>query len=288
VQQLLIVSVAMALASWPLLADNRAAEGTDTVIVNFIDMRLVLVPAGAFIMGSPKDEPDRGDDELEHRVKITRPYYMGAHLVTQAEYARVMGRNPSWFSRSGAARQKVQGLDTNAFPVESVSRRDAQQFCERLSELDRKTGTAREYRLPTEAEWEFACREAGASTTRFHVGNTLSSTQSNFDGAFPYGEAPRGPSLSRTSRVGSYAPNRLGLHDMHGNVWQWCSDWYDRDYYGRSPDADPQGPDRGRTAVIRGGAWCQSAKECRSAYRGNEEPSFQDGTIGFRVVCVLP
>jgi formylglycine-generating enzyme required for sulfatase activity len=236
-------------------------------------------------MGSPKTEAERGEDEAEHEVEISRPYYMGVYLVTQGEYTQVMGRNPSWFSRAGPARQKVTDLDTSRFPVDNVSWRDAQQFCDRLTDLDRRQGTGRVYRLPTEAEWEYACREAGAAKPAFSFGAQLSSEQANFDGYFPYGGAERGPYLSRTCEVGSYKPNKLGLCDMHGNIWQWCADWYDKGYYASSPARDPQGPTRGTTRVLRGGCWCYNGRDCRSAYRGNEAPSFQDGTIGFRVVC---
>jgi formylglycine-generating enzyme required for sulfatase activity len=196
-----------------------------------------------------------------------------------------MGKNPSWFSPTGSGRAKVKGLDTQRFPVENVSWRDARQFCDKLTEQDRKNGVARTYRLPTEAEWEYACREAGASRTPFCFGRALSSAQANFDGNFPYGGAGRGPYLSRPCPVGSYPPNRLGLYDVHGNIWEWCQDWYDKDYYIKSPEKDPQGPVRGTTRVLRGGCWCYNGRECRAAYRGNEAPGFQDGTIGFRVVC---
>jgi formylglycine-generating enzyme required for sulfatase activity len=280
-----------ALLALPALEEARAGEGRDRdagtgTITNAVGMKLVPVPAGKFTMGSPKSEAERGEDEAQHEVEISRPYHMGAFLVTQEEYAKVMGKNGSWFSRNGSSRQKVQGMDTGRFPVDNVSWRDAQQFCERLSELDRKDGKARTYRLPTEAEWEYAGREAGKASTPFHFGASLGSAQANFDGRFPYGGADRGPYLARPCPVGSYRPNALGLYDVHGNLWQWCRDWYGKDYYKTSPAKDPQGPERGTTRVLRGGCWCYNGRECRSAYRGNEAPSFQDGTIGFRVVCV--
>jgi formylglycine-generating enzyme required for sulfatase activity len=131
---------------------------------------------------------------------------------------------------------------------------------------------------------EYACREAGQSKTAFHFGDKLGSNMANFDGNFPLG-ADKGPNLARTCKVGSYPANKLGLHDMHGNIWQWCADWYRYDYYANSPAKDPSGPERGGSRVIRGGSWCVTAEECRSAYRGNESPGFRDGTIGFRVVC---
>jgi formylglycine-generating enzyme required for sulfatase activity len=265
----------------------HAGDGPDKgTITNSIGMALVRVPAGKFTMGSPRAEASRADDEAEHAVEIARPYYIGAYLVTQEEYQKVVGKNPSWFSRTGPSRARAKDLDTSHFPVENVSWRDAQQFCERLIELDRKGGAARTYRLPTEAEWEYACREAGASKAPFHFGAQLGSGQANFDGNFPYGGADKGPYLARPCKVGSYKPNKLGLYDMHGNIWQWCGDWYGSDYYAKSPERDPCGPERGQTRVIRGGCWCFNARECRSAYRGNESPGFSDGTIGFRVVCV--
>jgi formylglycine-generating enzyme required for sulfatase activity len=264
---------------------TRAGEGTDKAITNSIGMKLALVPAGKFTMGSPKTEADRGDDETEHEVEITKPFLMGVYHVTQEEYAKVVGKNPSWMSSTGSARQKVKGLDTGRFPVDNVKWSDAQQFCDKLSALDAQAGKARRYRLPTEAECEYAAREAGKSKAPFSFGETLNSEQANFDGVFPFGNTNKGPSLSRTSKVGSYKPNNVGLHDMHGNIWQWCADWYGKDYYSKSPKQDPKGPTSGNTRVLRGGGWCQCAKECRSANRSNESPSFSDGTIGFRVVC---
>jgi formylglycine-generating enzyme required for sulfatase activity len=264
---------------------TRAGDDHGKVIANSVGMKLVLVSAGKFTMGSPKTEADRGDDELQHEVEITKAFYIGVSHVTQEEYAKVMGKNPSWISTSGSARQKVKGLDTNRFPVDNVKWSDARQFCEKLTVLENKAGQTKRYRLPTEAEWEYAARDAGKSTTAFCFGETLNSEQANFDGAFPFGKTSKGPSLSRTSKVGSYKPNGTGLYDMHGNIWQWCADWYGRDYYAKSPKQDPQGPSSGNTRVLRGGGWCQNGKDCRSANRSNETPSFSDGTIGFRVVC---
>jgi formylglycine-generating enzyme required for sulfatase activity len=285
----LVVAAPMALLGAVLAGacwqPTHAGDGIPTAISNSIGMKFVLVPAGKFSMGSPRTEADRGDDEAQHEVEMTKPYYLGVFHVTQDEYAKIMGKNPSWMSSSGSARQKVKGQDTGRFPVENVSWSDAQKFCEKLSAVEKKEGKPRRYRLPTEAEWEYAAREGGQSTAPFCFGETLHSEQANFDGTFPFGKTSKGPSLQRTSKVGSYKPNRLGLYDMHGNVWQWCADWYGKDYYARSPKQDPQGPSSGNTRVLRGGGWCQNGKECRSANRSNEAPSFSDGTIGFRVVC---
>jgi formylglycine-generating enzyme required for sulfatase activity len=282
----LLLLPALTLLALPGL-DTASAEDAPGSITSSTGMKLVRVPAGKFIMGSPKGEPGRSDDEGEHPVEITRPFWMGAYPVTQDEYARVMGKNPSWFSPRGPARGKLKERTTGSFPVDNVSWDDARRFCDRLTELDRRDGRAGRYRLPTEAEWEHACREAGASRTAFCCADSLGADRANFDGNFPLG-ADRGPYLRRTCKVGSYPANKLGLFDMHGNIWQWCADWYGRDYYAKATAKDPQGPPRGSSRVIRGGSWCVRARECRSAYRGNESPGFRDGTIGFRVVYEIP
>jgi formylglycine-generating enzyme required for sulfatase activity len=267
---------------------RQAPEELPRTITNSIGMKLVLVPAGKFTMGSPESEKDRSKNETEHEVEITRPYYMSAYLVTQEEYEKVMDKRPSWFSSTGGGQHKVKGLDTSRFPVEQVSWYDAQEFCKKLMALERKKGEAREYRLPTEAEWEYACREAGKSTTPFYFGAALSSEQANFNGYFPYGGADKGPYLGRTSKVGSYKGNKLGLYDMHGNVRQWCSDWYDKDYHANSPIKDPQGTQKGAFRVLRGGSWGGSARYCRAAFRVSSEPADRRINYGFRVVCAVP
>ncbi len=176
-------------------------------ITNSIGMKLVLIPAGKFMMGSPKDEKDRGDDEEQHEVSITKPFYLGVYLVTQAEYEKVMGNNPSWFSAKGDGKDKVKDIDTSLFPVEMVYWNNAIAFCKKLSELPEEKKAGRVYRLPTEAEWEYACR-AGTKTV-FHYGDSLSSKQANFDGRFPYGQVEEGPHLGRTTKVGSVCAERL-------------------------------------------------------------------------------
>ena len=192
-------------------------------------------------------------NEEQHEVSITKPFYLGVYVVTQAEYEKVMGNNPSWFSAKGDGKDKVKDMDTGQFPVEKVSWDDAVAFCKKLSELPEEKKAGRVYRLPTEAEWEYACR-AGTKTA-FHYGDSLSSKQANFNGNFPYGGADKGPYLGRTAKVGSYAANAFGLYDMHGNVWEWCQDWYDENYYKNSPKEDPPGPAQGLHRVVRGGGW---------------------------------
>jgi formylglycine-generating enzyme required for sulfatase activity len=242
-------------------------------VTNSIGMKLVLIPAGKFTMGSPKDEKDRSEDEgPQHEVEITRPFYLSVHEVTQAEYEKVMGTNPSSFSATGDGKNKVEGQDMSRFPVEEVSWNDAVEFCKKL--LPEEKRNERVYRLPTEAEWEYACR-GGASLQPFHYGDSLSSTQANFHS-----------NLGRTTRVGSYEANAFGLYDMHGNVWEWCADWYDTNYYKHSPRKDPKGPATGTRRVLRGGSWGYNGGNCRSAYRGNYDPGYRSVGSGFRVVLV--
>ena len=269
-------------------------------------MKLVLIPAGKFMMGSPKDKKDPSDDEEQHEVEITKPFYMGVYDVTQTEYEKVMGKNPSWFSATGGGKDRVQGMetsrfpvmargtgrvahrvqgmDTSRFPVETVSWDDAVEFCRKLSELLEEKGAGRVYRLPTEAEWEYACR--AGTTTVFHFGNSLSSEQANFDGNYPYGGVGKGKSLQRTTTVGSYKPNAFGLYDMHGNVWQWCADWYGSDYNGSSPKQNPTGPETASGRVLRGGGWFNGGGYCRSANRRCSGPGDRSNDFGFRMAAV--
>jgi formylglycine-generating enzyme required for sulfatase activity len=181
-------------------------------VTNSIAMKLVLIPAGKFTMGSPEGEKERSADEgPQHQVEISRPFYLGVYEVTQAEYERVMGTNPSFFSPTGDGRYWVKDQDTSKFPVESVSWNDAVEFCKQLSELPEEKQNGRVYRLPTEAEWEYACRAGAASSKPFSFGDSLSSTQANFKGNYPYGGAEKGPDLERTTRVGSYSGEALAL-----------------------------------------------------------------------------
>jgi uncharacterized protein (TIGR02996 family) len=254
-------------------------------LVNSLGMELALIPAGAFGMGSPAREALRDSDEgPRHQVRISRPFYLGVCPVTQAQWRRVMGNNPSYFCRTGGGRDAVQGMRTNDFPVESVTWSAATAFLKKLTARARERRAGRTYRLPTEAEWEYACR--AGTTTIFAFGNTLSSTQANFDGSQPYGDAPTGPNLQRTTPVGQYPPNGFGLKDMHGNVWEWCSDWSEDDYYASSPRRDPTGPAGPSTArALRGGCWVDGGWACRSAYRGRRPPGDRRIGLGLRVAC---
>lgn len=264
-----------------LLVAVAAQPAPEKVITNSIDMKLTLIPAGKFVMGSPAGESERDAEEVQHEVTITKPFYMGVHEVTQAQFQKLMGKNNSHH----------KGPD---LPAEQVRFPEAEIFCKRLSELEAERKAGRVYRLPTEAEWEYACR--GGTTTTFHVGNTLSAEQANFNGNYPFGDAAKGANLQKTAKVGSYPPNAWGLYDMHGNVSEWCSDFYDPDYYKTSPKADPKGPAKGVMAtgfannffmVVRGGNWLDEGRALRSAYRYRFQSSEPYRLVGFRVVCVV-
>jgi formylglycine-generating enzyme required for sulfatase activity len=224
-------------------------------------MKLVLIPSGKFMMGSPKGEKDRSDNEgPQHEVTLSKPFYMGVYTVTQEQYEQMMGKNPSDFK--GA---------TN--PVELVSWDGAVEFCKKLSD---KTG--KKVRLPTEAEWEYACR--AGSKTRFSYGD-----DNDYANLGDYAWYTKN-SDNKTHPVGQKKPNEWGLYDMHGNVWQWCSDWY-ADSYANAGKTDPSGPASGSTRVLRGGCWNFTPLYCRSAYRVRLAPGYRYLSIGFRVVVDL-
>ena len=259
----------------------REKQSMEVDLGGGIKMKLVRIEPGKFMMGSPKTEQGRSFYEGQHEVEITKPFYMGVYTVTQAEYEKLMGKNPSPFSPNGEDKDKVAGMDTARFPVERVSWQDAMEFCRNLSKKEGKT-----FDLPTEAEWEYACRAGSKSV--FHYGTTLSSKQANFNGQLRYPGSAEGPHLKRTTAVGSYEANAFGLYDMHGNVWQWCKDCYKQDYYGESPGRDPQGAVSGENRVLRGGYWNSSASQCRSANRGAGQHESRFGNFGFRVVMRIP
>jgi formylglycine-generating enzyme required for sulfatase activity len=230
-------------------------------ITNSLGMKLSLIQAGRFTMGSPENELGRRPVEVQHEVTLTRSYYMGTTEVTQGQWKTMMGDNPSF----------VEGDD---HPVETIPWAKAVEFCRKLSE---KEGAR--YRLPTEAEWEYACR--AGTTTPFHTGPTISTNEANYNGQRSYGDGAKGIFRDETTAVASFAPNAWGLHDMHGNVWEWCADWYAE--YPTGAVSDPTGPAEGKTRVVRGGCWVTAPAVCRSASRGDTEPVSWNFHFGFRV-----
>ena len=230
-------------------------------------------------MGSPRDEEGRSDSESpQHRVTVP-PFFMGKFPVTQSQYEAVMGETPSHFKEDGAHR-----------PVENVSWNDAIAFCEKLSQKTKRT-----YRLPSEAEWEYACR--AKTTAPFHFGETISTDLANYRGTdwkiggttYPgnYGSGSKGKYREETTSVGQFPPNAFGLFDMHGNVWEWCADHWHSNYQGAPTNGNAwiAGGDSNRR-LLRGGSWGNNPRYCRSAYRYRLTPIFCNGNLGFRVVWV--
>ena len=248
----------------------------------------VKIPAGTFVVGSPRTEKERSDFEGPHVVTLTKDFYMSKYEVTQREYLAVMGNNPSHFTTNDFGGKAIT-LDLNR-PVEQVSWNDATTYCARVTASEFAEGRLAAgwvYRLPTEAEWEFACR--GGTTTVFHYGNDLRSGMANFNGRVEYVGGTgsvnnsKGIYLDRTTAVGSYAPNAFGLYDMHGNVWEWCLDWNGE--YPVGYVSDPRGSAGGLERVFRGGCWFNGARYCRSAFRNDGRiPGDRSLSIGFRPV----
>jgi formylglycine-generating enzyme required for sulfatase activity len=214
------------------------------------------------MMGSPQDEKERKADETQHKVTLTKGFYLGVYPVTQDQWRAVMGNNPSQFKGE------------KNVPVEMVSWEDCQAFIKKLREEGKKP-----YRLPTEAEWEYACR--AGTTTPFYFGETISTDQANYDGNYTYGNGQKGVYRQKTTPVTSFPANALGLYDMHGNVWEWCQDRYGD--YPQNAVVDPQGPDVGEYRVLRGGSWSIHPLFCRSASRNRFEPGRHNHNVGFRL-----
>ena len=226
-----------------------------------IKLELVLVPAGRFKMGSPTDEKGRDDNETLHWVAITRPFYIGKYKMTQEQWEKVMGANPSNFK--GAKN-----------PVENVSWDGCQGFLKKLNGMGVEEG---QFRLPTEAQWEWACR--AGTRTRFCSGDADESLPD-----YAWFDANSG---NTTHPVGEKKPNAWGLFDMHGNTWEWCGDWYGESGGGWVPQHDPAGPATGSDRVLRGGSWNHSPGRCRSAFRHRVNSAYWNGGgVDLRVVLV--
>lgn len=240
-----------------------------------IILEMVAIPEGSFVMGSPDAEAGRSNDEGPQRTVNIAPFFMGRYQVTQLQWCAVAGLPkvkidlkvyPSYFKGAN-------------LPVERVSWHDAIEFCARLSQL-----TGCNYRLPSEAEWEYACR--AETTTPFYFGDTITTDLVNYNGNFPYDRAPKGIYRQKTTAVGSFPPNSFGLYDMHGNVWEWCQDVWHDNYQGAPTDGSAWESDgQGKKRLLRGGLWSGISSECRSAFRGIYAPDFNGNFDGFRVAC---
>jgi formylglycine-generating enzyme len=246
----------------PVNLSTSAVEGKPFAIAD-LSMDMLWVKPGTFEMGSPNTEVGRGKNETRHTVTLTEGYWLGKHEVTQSQWGKVMGSNPS----------RYKGGDR---PVETVSWTEVTSFCAKLTASERAAGrlpAGMTYQLPTEAQWEYACR-AGTKTA-FSFGDELTAKDANYayDGF--------GTGLQRTSDVGEYPANGWGFHDMHGNVWEWCQDWYGD--YPRGAVRDPVGPAVGSTRVRRGGSWNSTAIHARSANRSRVVPAAGGFSLGFRL-----
>lgn len=250
-------------------------------------IKLCWCPPGTFTMGSPASEPAHRDDEKQVEVTLTKGFWMAKYETTQGEWKRVVSKLP------GKPTEELPEGDD--LPVGDVNFAAAEDFCRRLTELGLKDGTLEkgwEFRLPTEAQWEYACRAGTTTATSF--GDKLSTKQANFKNQ-PYNGAEEGPSIGKAVKVGSYPPNAWGLHDMHGNTFEWCRDWYHRKLPGGvDPDlyaakATATRSEHGDVSRSRrGGCWSDDGWPCRSAFRLRFEPERRFDHIGFRVVVVAP
>jgi formylglycine-generating enzyme required for sulfatase activity len=273
---------------WEIQRSQGAAWQFVETLGNGVELEMVSIPGGTFMMGSPDDEPESYDDEKpRHEVNVP-PFYMGKYPVTQKQWQAVatlpqvereLTPDPSRF--------KGENL-----PVEQVSWYDAVEFCQRLSQA-----TGREYRLPSEAEWEYACR-AGTKTP-FYCGETITTELANYDGNSTYNHGPKGEYRKRTTEVGIFPANPFGLYDLHGNVWEWCLDDWHENYEGapvdgsawlEKYDSKTESPSSDSVSkVLRGGSWDYDPRYCRSADRYFNDPAFDfNYNFGFRVVCVSP
>ena len=261
---------------------------------NFLDMTFVYIPPGTFMMGSPSDEPGRGSDETQHEVRLSEGFFMQTTEVTNKQFVEFLNdvnrRGPSgepWFeTESESSYSHIQGSIGNYnvesgyedHPVIEVSWYGATAMAEWLSEKE-----SRSYHLPTEAQWEYAAR--AGTTTPFAFGDCLSTDDANYNGNYPLTGCPKGVYRSTTVAVGTLRTNAWKLYDMHGNVWEWCSDWYGT--YS-STVVDPVGPTSGSYRVIRGGYWNSNAENCRSAGRNYGSPGYPNNNLGLRLAFRLP
>ncbi len=259
-------------------------------IANGIELEMVSIPGGTFVMGSPEDEPERLSSESPQHEVTVPPFFMGKYQVTQAQW-RAVAQLPKIDRDLDPDPSRFKGDDR---PVERVSWYDAVEFCQRLSQA-----TGREYRLPSEAEWEYACR--AGTTTPFHFGETITGDLANYDSSVTYANGAKSEWRQETTPVGSFPANPFGLYDMHGNLWEWCADDWHNNYEGAPDDGggwldnctENGGGDENRTKtkkLLRAGSWSNFPGVCRCAFRSRGDPGDRDGIIvvyGFRVCCPL-
>jgi formylglycine-generating enzyme required for sulfatase activity len=271
---------------------SKARFYTETLSKS-VSLEMVAIPSGSFVMGASEEEEDSISRERPQHLVNVPAFFMGKYPITQAQYEAVMGTNPSRFKDKA---------DSASRPVEQVSWEDAQTFCRKLSEL-----TEREYRLPSEAQWEYACRampspplplsegEGGKKIyPPFHFGETISTELANYNGKYIYGIGEKGEYRDETTPVGYFkVANEFGLYDMHGNVWEWCEDdWHDN-YEGAPTDGsawiDAKSKESNKTShPLRGGSWFSAPLNARSAYRRNVHLDSRGNHIGFRVISFAP
>ena len=232
-------------------------------------MEFVLIKAGNFIMGTPPSEAGQHKMDHYHKVELTKPFYMGEYEVTQEQWQHIMHSTPSHFSALG-----------DSFPVENINWYETQEFIKKLNVLNSNG----HFSLPTEAQWEYACR--AGSNTPFNTGENLTTDEANFDGNYPYKEFPKGIFRNKTTKVGSFKPNAWGLYDMHGNVWEWCEDWFCE--YPEAFVKDPVGDCESDLKVIRGGSWYFNAESARSGRRYTHHPEDRGFSLGFRLIKAIP
>lgn len=274
----------------------------DMALQFYREVEYALIKGGTFLMGSPGREVDRRNDEVQHQVKVG-DFFMAKCTVTVAQFETFIAESlyqtdadkgggsniwtgKDWQLKAGVNwRCDVTGGEQKdkQHPVIHVSWNDAVAYCQWLSKKLNAT-----LRLPTEAEWEYVCR--AGTITPFSTGKNLTTEQANYDGNHPYNKNPKGNYLQKTTPVGGYLPNAWGLYDMHGNVWEWCQDWYDEKYYETCKNQgvveNPTGPEKGSYRVLRGGSWNSFAPRCRSAFRDGDDPAYRNNDVGFRLVFV--
>jgi formylglycine-generating enzyme required for sulfatase activity len=289
-----------------LLSHRRRSQGYREKLTPELSLTMLWIPPGRFWMGSPPEEPDRSDAEGPQRLVQLQGFFLGQTPVTQAQWRAVaqwqprdgerwgqeLQANPSRFQAKNAADEQRESFgtfrllegetSTDQRPVEGVSWHDAMEFCNRLSQR-----LGRRYTLPSEAQWEYACR--AGTTTPFHFGDTITPKLASYNASVSYGDGPIGEYWQQTTPVASFPANGWGLYDMHGNVWEWCADPWHETYEGAPENDRPwidETADKTRSRLLRGGCWDYVPGVCRSACRGIDHPGNRNDRVGFRVCCL--